>query len=171
MYFRKTEIHFPELIINEAENSFLQKSDEVNYMFDLHQTIGWILPSNHFFIRKKIKDNEYIISRYRHIFFVLLPRVVTKVKFEKTSNGSKITFRTRLSINSFIAFFFLTLFMLFPIVGAVTHSRMIEMDDFSETAIFMFLYLIISTFWESIATEKLVHKIIIGLKIKNIFSA
>jgi hypothetical protein len=171
MYFRRTEIHIPEMTLREAENSFLQKSDEVNHMFDLHQTIGWVLPSDHYFIRKKVKDNEYKISRYRHVFFVLLPRVVTNVTFEKTFNGTKITFKTRLSINSFIAFFFLTLFMLLPIAGAFTHSRMIQIDDFSETEVLMFLYLIITAFWESIATEKLIHKIVMGLKIKNIFSA
>src|SRR5690349_14726675 len=83
LYFRKSELLFEGKSRSEVEASLLEKTSKVHYIFDLHQTSGWVLFKERQFIGKRIGEGEYLLSRYRHVLFTVLPRVAAKVKVEK----------------------------------------------------------------------------------------
>lgn len=171
MYFRKSHIAFPDKPLSEAEAPLLEKVSKVIYLFDFHQTIGWILPKERHFAGKKIGENEYVLSRYRHMIWSLVPRVVARVRFQQVGIGSAVKIKTRLNVNGTIAFVLLTLGLLSPFIRAIIRAEMPEWDDFSLELACAYGYFLTAIYYEARVTEKTILDVIKRAEIRSIFSA
>ncbi len=146
-----------------------EKTSRVKLLFDLHATSGWVVFKERLFAGKRIGESEYLLSRYRHQFFVLVPRIVVRLKVERVGSGSKVTLRSRFNSIGTIAFVILTLSTLIPIARVMTGSESPEADHFLPA--FLYLYFLLAAYLEVKTVEKLILDVVKQEQIKSIFNA
>lgn len=171
IYFKKTTVDFGDKSLKEAEAALLGRTSKAGYLFDLHKTTAWVVFKERQFLGKRTGEGEYKVSRYRHVLFTLVPRVVARVNFEKMGTGSKLTINTRLNIGSTILFGLLNLALFLPLISALVRSGMPGPDAFSPELACVYLYFLGAAYYETKLTETMLTDVIRGQDIKSIFSA
>jgi hypothetical protein len=157
-----------EIESSEQAAKFLnQATTKVKSMFDLTATSAYVILEERPLIGQKLTSGDTLVSRMRHSFFRLVPRVVSRWNTESVDGKSYLLVKHRLALFPTLV---LSLVLFSLVVACVTSIANMKLPDLEALAISVFLLLILMTLtkYEVDATDKTIVKVIKNEKVKSL---
>lgn len=165
IYFaqRRIEIESPE----QSAKFLNQATTKVKSMFDLTATSEYVILEERPLIGQKLKSGDTLISRMRHSFLRLVPRIVSKWNIENVDGKSYLVVKHRLGLIPTFVFSFI----LFLLVGECVVSIVdMKLPDFEGLSMGVFLLGVLTalTKYEVDVTDNTITKVIKNEKVKSL---
>ena len=166
-YFFEKKEHIKNFSSVEVSSLLNSKTSKVSkFFFETQTTTSYIIAKERVFVGRKNKVGEIVISRNRHTFMGMFPRIVLKVRVEDHMEGCTLHLKARLALYTTI------FFMLFAIGAIVSililiHKQNITLKNFPFWNIFMLISFLALTLFEIKTTINLVKLIVNKKEIKS----
>ncbi|HTJ51509.1 MAG TPA: hypothetical protein VL443_18750 [Cyclobacteriaceae bacterium] len=164
MYFRNKRISVNSK--EKTEQLLNQSSSKVLSFFDLERINTYVILKERPLAGKRLDSGEVLISRYRHIIFGIVPRIVTKWKVKEINGESYLITKTRLSLLPFMGLLIFLLTFFTTIILSIVNWKLPDLDAFLWQLIVIVIFLLL-TRYEIAVTDKIIKKIIMNERIRS----
>jgi len=156
LYFRSKK--FP-IESKERTKQLLDRStSKVLTFFDLTDTNTYVIPKERSFAGQRLDSGKVLISRYRHAFLKIVPRLITKWEIESVNGQLFLATRTRLGLVPFIGLLIMSFSILVHLIKSLINFELPD-TNILMPMIFLVVFALL-TKYELAATDKTIKMVI-----------